>query len=201
MKRILRWVAVLGAVGCAAGPAVAMYKVVGPDGKVTYTDRPPTQNDGKAVPLGGAGGVVSGAALPFVLQGPTSRYPVTLYTVPDCAPCDRARALLRQRGVPHTERIARTEADYEAWQRQLGSRQAPQMTLGTQKVEGLDESAWQGYLDAAGYPAQSALPRGYSFAPAQPLAPQAAPAPRTPASPQVVPAADTAPPKPGSFRF
>jgi len=37
---LLPWAA--AALLMAAGPAWALYKVVGPDGKVTYTDRPPT---------------------------------------------------------------------------------------------------------------------------------------------------------------
>ena len=37
MNRLL-WIA---SAALLAGPAFAQYKVVGPDGRITYTDRPP----------------------------------------------------------------------------------------------------------------------------------------------------------------
>jgi len=88
-------------------PCHALYKVVGPDGKVTYTDRMPSVNDGKVTPLNATGNAVADTALPLELRQAVSRYPVTLYVIANCAPCDSARALLRQRGVPHAEKLVR----------------------------------------------------------------------------------------------
>jgi glutaredoxin len=146
-------------------PAQALYKVVGPDGKVTYTDRIPSTADGKVTPLNAGGNSVAAdpSALPFDLRQVAMRYPVTLYAVADCAPCDNARALLRQRGIPHAERLVSTEEDVEALQRLTGTRDAPTLTIGQQPLRGFSAETWNAYLDSAGYPRESRLPVGYQF--------------------------------------
>jgi glutaredoxin len=195
----------VGGAACAAlllaSPAWALYKVVGPDGKVTFTDRPPTDAQGKVVPVDGTGAEVSGnAALPYELRTIASRYPVTLYTVANCGPCDEGRALLRQRGVPYQERVAgSTPADLQAWQQRLGTKDAPGLTIGGQVVRGFSASTWNDYLDAAGYPKQSKLPPTYTPPAPQPLVQAAAPAPQPE---QAAPApAPAPPPAPGGFKF
>jgi glutaredoxin len=192
--------ALLMALTAAAVPAWALYKVVGPDGKVTYTDRPPAE--GRAAPLkapAASGAGLSDAALPFALRELVARFPVTLYSAPDCDPCDRGRALLKQRGVPFRERTATTNADRAAWQRMMGSLQAPVLTIGGQTLRGFSSDTWTTYLDTAGYPKQSQLPAGYAAPAPEPLtpaetAPAAADSPRTrgpaTAPPPVPPAAD-----------
>ena len=152
-------------------PAHALYKVVGPDGKVTYTDRIPSQTEGKVTPLNPSGNTVpdSEPALPLELRQATARYPVTLYVIADCAPCDNARALLRQRGIPHTEKLVLTEADAVALQRLTGARDAPVLMIGQEPLRGLSTATWNTYLDAAGYPRESRLPAGYQHAAATPL--------------------------------
>ncbi|MFD2451576.1 DUF4124 domain-containing protein [Ideonella paludis] len=47
-----------------ASAVCAQYKVVGPDGTVTYTDRPPPDAKAQAVPVSGVGGRVDAANLP-----------------------------------------------------------------------------------------------------------------------------------------
>ena len=83
-----------------SGPAWALYKVVGPDGRVTYTDRAPVDKPAKAIKANGASTPTD--ALPYDLQKVVSRFPVTLYTGNNCTPCDTARQLLKTRGVPFT---------------------------------------------------------------------------------------------------
>lgn len=158
----------------AATPAWALYKVVGPDGKVTYTDRPPSDKPAQALRTNGA--VSSNASLPFELRQVASKYPVTLYTSKDCAPCDSGRQSLRQRGIPFTEKSVATHADLQTLQRLENTQQLPVLRIGAQQVKGYSEAEWQSYLDAAGYPKQSSL-TGYQWADATPLAPPAASAP------------------------
>lgn len=169
--KISRWIVVACAAWVCGAPAWALYKVVGPDGKVTYTDRPPVGNEaGKAVPLDAMGRVApADNALPFALRSVASRFPVTLYTVPSCQPCDRGRDLLRQRGVPFQERTATNEADRQAWQQQFNTAEAPVLTIGSQQMRGLQADQWNSYLDAAGYPRDSRLPSTYSPPAPQPL--------------------------------
>jgi len=177
---------------CAA-PAWALYKVVGPDGKVTYTDRPPA--DGRAAPLKAPAASSTGlseAALPFALRELVARFPVTLYSAPDCDPCDRGRALLKQRGVPFHERTATTNADRAAWQRMMGSPQAPVLTIGGQTLRGFSPDTWTSYLDTAGYPKQSQLPASYAAPAPEPLTPPEA----TPATAESPPSRGPATPPP-----
>ena len=180
-------------------PAQALYKVVGPDGKVTYTDRPNVSTENKVQPVNASGGVANDAGLPYELRQIAQRYPVTLYTSKDCAPCDSGRQLLRQRGVPFAEKTITTYEDNEALQRQTGTRDLPGLTVGGQVVRGFQRDDWTSYLDAAGYPKESKLPPGYPTGGASPLTePKPGPAP-VPARPGAAPAANGGDPAtPGS---
>ena len=89
-----------------------IFRIVGPDGKVTFSDKPPVTNESKVVPSaaapsGAAGG--TGASLPFALRQVTAKYPVVLYTSAKCAPCDAARGYLSGRGVPMAEKTVSTQ--------------------------------------------------------------------------------------------
>ena len=166
----LSWVPLVALL--AALPAHAQYKVVGPDGKVTYTDRPPATGGAKVTSIGSrgvAGGTVD-VALPLELRQPAARYPVTLYTSTGaCSPCDAARQLLRQRGVPYAEKQVQSVEDADALERLVGSRDVPALAIGTQMMRGLAPEVWGSYLDAAGYPRESRLPASYQYAAATPI--------------------------------
>ncbi|PPE67041.1 glutaredoxin family protein [Caldimonas caldifontis] len=188
----------------------AQYKVVGPDGKVTYTDRPPVQSN-DVRPVGNRGSGPSGGdqtALPFELRQVASRFPVVLYTSSGCQPCDAGRNLLRQRGIPHTERTIASNADTEALTRLAGGSEVPVLTVGRQTLRGYSPSEWNGYLDAAGYPKQSQLPATYSFPAATPLVATTTPAQPAPdaAAPAAQATSPSVPPPPAGnappgFRF
>ena len=78
------------ALAFSASPTLAQYKVVAPDGSVTYTDRPPAQSNLRVTPMGrNAPPPVPGleVGLPLELRQALARYPVTLYTAADCPPC------------------------------------------------------------------------------------------------------------------
>ena len=201
-----RWAALLVAV-LAVAPAHAQYKVVGPDGKVTYTDRAPAPADGKATALGARGTPVTAeVAMPQELRQATSRYPATLYVnTGTCEPCDGARQLLRQRGVPFAERQVTTPEDSEALERLTGGRDAPTLTLGAQTLRGLSPELWNSYLDAAGYPRESRLPANYQYPAAAPLTERREAARVVPPARQAAraepAAAAPAPPPPGGIKF
>ena len=179
-------------------PCHAQYKVVGPDGKITYTDRAPAPSYGKVTSLTARGGTAVGdAALPLELRQAAARYPVTLYvTAGACEPCESARQLLHTRGIPVTEKQVQSPEDSEALERLSGGRDAPTLTIGSQTLRGLAPEVWNSYLDAAGYPRESRLPASYQYAPATPITErrEASAARPAPARPVVPPAdADTAP--------
>jgi glutaredoxin len=151
--------------------AQTVYRIVGPDGKVTFSDKPPvTADQGKVATTGvGAAAAASGAALPFELRQVVSKYPVTLYTAPDCGPCATGRAMLSSRGVPFAERTVVSAEDIASLQRISGENSLPVLTIGVQRIKGYSDVEWTQYLDAAGYPRTSMLPSTYRQAPASPL--------------------------------
>jgi glutaredoxin len=152
------------------------------------------------------------APLPYALQQIANRFPVVLYTRTDCAPCDEGRNHLLQRGIPFTEKTANTPADNAALKSLEGTTALPVLRIGQQQLQGYSSSAWTQYLDAAGYPATSALPPSYRSLPAQPLTPPPSASSVSPATtandPNSSPATAVpkAPPKPepttpGGIRF
>jgi len=196
MKPILLTAALLTLFSSAA---LAQYKVIGADGSVTYTDRPPVNTSARITEIKhrGEAAVDADASLPFELRQVATRFPVTLYTTADCPPCDAGRRLLQQRGVPYSERRVVSDADAAALERAVGGRTVPALTIGAQALRGLSETDWSAYLDAAGYPRESQLPANWqppvptalvqrAALPALPARPAAA-TPAAPAAPPAVP--------------
>jgi glutaredoxin len=193
--------ALVAAAGFSAGDANAqqIFRIVGPDGRVTFSDKPPLETSqaaaAKAIPLPGAGGT-NNAALPFELREAATRYPVTLYTSPDCGPCGSGRAMLTARGIPFDERTVTTNEDIEALKRLAGVATVPFLTIGGQQLKGFSEAEWTQFLDAAGYPKTSQLPPGYARRPASPMVALQQPQRESPATPASPSAAAPAPPPP-----
>ena len=175
VSRVLTVNLLLAAVLLALQPGQAaaqtVYRIVGADGKVTFSDKPPVATADKVTATGRGGKPLElGAApLPFELRQVVSRYPVTLYTSTNCAPCGTGRAFLGGRGVPFVERTVNTNEDVEALGRISGESSLPFLTIGGQKIKGFSDSEWTQFLDAAGYPAKSVLPSNYRSSPAAPL--------------------------------
>ena len=208
MKMILRSLVSAAplALMLATLPAHALYKVVGPDGKVTYTDRPPVGTSDKVTSISNTGSVSSDVTLPLEVKQAVQRFPVTLYTTVDCEPCNGARNLLRQRGIPHAEKLVITPEDGDALARVSGTRDAPTLTIGAQAVRGYSAELWNSYLDSAGYPRESRLPANYQFPAAVPLTERRDAAPpqtatrRQPGAP-ADPVTQTPEPTPGGIKF
>ncbi len=183
--------------------AMAQYKVVRPDGSVTYTDRPPAESNVRVTAVGRTASQQAAAgdqALPVELRQAVARYPVTLYTSADCPPCDSGRKLLLQRGVPYSEKRIATEEDAQALERAVGARTVPALNVGAQPVRGFSEGDWTAFLDAAGYPRESRLPKNWPVAVPTPLV-ERSPPPIARAAAQPAPAADNEPTSPSTIRF
>ena len=195
--RLVRLAAVAMLLGGAAVGALAQYKIVGPDGRVTYTDKPPTPQDIR--PGTGTSAQSGTGGLPFETRQAMTKYPVTLFTMKSCPGCDQARQSLRQRGIPFSEYTVATNDDNAALQARFGGTSLPVVLIGSQSIKGYSSSDLQSYLDAAGYPAQAHLV-GYNWAPASPLAPRNANAPVAAATDpnQPAPAASAPTPLPPS---
>lgn len=171
-------------------PAWALYKVVGPDGKVTYTDRAPSDQPAQAMKSNGATASTDG--LPFEVQRVASKYPVTLYVSNNCSACDTGRQLLKSRGIPFVEKTIVTNDDIRAFSKLEGTDQLPVVRIGQKQLIGFNQTDWTGYLDAAGYPPKSVLPMNYRWPAATPLAPQAEAKPAPTEAPRPTPRQDDA---------
>ena len=188
---------VLSGLSGADANAQQIFRIVGPDGRVTFSDKPPVEPTPKSGPAKTAalpaGGGSDTNSLPFELRQAANRYPVTLYTSPGCGPCGPGRTMLLGRGIPFAERTVTTNDDIEALKRLAGTPTLPFLTIGGQQLKGFSESEWGQFLDAAGYPKTSQLPATYTPAPAAPMvAIQEPPRPR--AAPAELPSAAAPPP-------
>ncbi|HWI81640.1 glutaredoxin family protein [Ramlibacter sp.] len=177
--------------------AQQIYRSVGPDGRITFSDRAPPDGSGtaKAAPVVTMPrDATDVAVLPFELRQAATRYPVTLYAGPSCDPCAAARSLLARRGIPYAEKTVSSNEDIEALRRLAGVATLPVLAIGGERVKGYSDVEWNQLLDAAGYPRTSQLPAGYQQSPAQPLVAIQDVPPVRPASPPAAPPAPAAPP-------
>lgn len=156
---------------CAANAHAQLYKWVGPDGKVNYSDTPPPplarQVETKSIVSGGD----TSPDLPYELAEAVKGNPVTLYTTANCPVCDEGRQLLHHRGIPFSEKTVTTSSDVEKLRQAGGNTQLPFLTVGHQHQQGFEPGLWQGLLSAAGYPESNRLPKGYRNSPPQSAAP------------------------------
>ena len=153
--------------------AAAQYRWTDASGRVVYGDRPPSDaKDVRALTTRPAATPGDGSSpLPFELRRAVERAPVVVYTGPDCAPCAPATALLRDRGVPFTERTVSSPDDLQELRRLSGGLRLPHVTVGSQAQSGFNADTWSSMLDAAGYPKGSMLPRSFQWPAPQPLVP------------------------------
>lgn len=161
-------------IGCFASNSMAqqVYRIVGPDGRITFSDQPPPSSSNAKVTsgVGYRGGADNSAtALPPELREPASKYPVTLYTGNNCGPCSAGKAFLAGRGIPFAEKTVTSQEDVDALQRLSSDAQLPFLTIGGQQLKGYSDTEWGQFLDAAGYPKASVLPAGYRSPPPTPL--------------------------------
>lgn len=162
--------ALLGAAPAQAAQPVsgarhAPIKWVDANGRVHYSDRQPmpdaqgrvvrTQSISARPPASSIGD----PTLPWALRSAAARYPVTLYTSPECQPCDLAREHLAQRGVPYTEKSVEDAAGMQAFHA-LGFEKPlfPSLSIGVERLVGFESTGWDRALDATGYPKSSMLP-------------------------------------------
>lgn len=187
-----------GALGlglCFGLAAQTMYKHVDAAGRVTFSDKPPSPSaGGKFEPVTSRSQVASSntASLPLEVRQAAERYPVVLFTGPNCEPCETGRQMLNRRGIPFGERTVATAADGEALRRLSGDQGLPMLTIGGQQIKGYSDIEWDQFLTAAGYPSSSQLPPAYKGPPAAPLVATAEPSAVTPAAPAQTAAPATA---------
>jgi glutaredoxin len=214
MKIVAACATLAWALGSFSHNALAqqLYRSVDANGKVSFSDQPPqTSSNGKvAAARNGkfAEPTTSGTGnsiLPGDLRATATKFPVTLYTGKDCAPCATARNALVARGVPFTEKTINNNEDIDSLTNLFGVATLPSASIGGQQLKGYSDQEWTQYLDAAGYPKTSLLPAAYRSPAPSPLVVKAAaaqPAAAAPAERAAAPApAAVQPANPAGIKF
>ena len=145
-------VTALMAIGIPAAQADTLYKWVDSQGHISYHDQPPPEGAGYRVEekvLGTGNKHKEDDKLAKVVE----KYPIILYSVPDCDSCDLARLYLEKRKVPFTEQNLNTNPELQqTLKKKIGSLSAPTIMIGEKVMKGYVESVLEGELDGVGYP-------------------------------------------------
>ena len=144
--------------GAATANAETVYHWIDERGVKVFSDRPPPSTVEHEVRRVGSRPADQVPA--FSVRRAAANFPVALYTTDDCGtPCDQARALLQQRGIPFTEHVVDTEEDLEAFREVFGPPdEVPAATVGPRQLRNFQESAWHALLDNVGYPREAPPP-------------------------------------------
>lgn len=145
------WLAMFLLVACL-GPASAqtLYKSVGADGRVVYSDKPPATGDAaKTLKLDTLPVSVVPGAAPTARTAPADsgslavqpRGEVVLYMAKWCGYCTAAKAYMAGKGIAYRELDVDTPAGKTAFA-QLGARGIPVLLAGGQKISGFTPQAY-----------------------------------------------------------
>ena len=137
-----------------AGAHAQTYRWTDPAGRTVISDAPPPST---AKNLSASTPAEPGAGMSYATRRAMENFPVTLYTAPNCqSECSQARDLLKQRGVPHTEKSLQSEADVAELKALSGDASVPVLKVGRQHFRGYAAAPWHDLLDLAGYPKSAA---------------------------------------------
>jgi glutaredoxin len=174
MQRALILTAIL--IGTASTPLAAaqLYQWKDAQGRMVYSDQPPPPSIRNAQQKSFKGSVIEGGES-YAAKTAREKYPVTLYASACGAPCDQARQLLADRGIPFSNKDPQASPEAQAdLQKLTGRLSVPVLVVGSDKIDGFETGQWQAALDRAGYP-KSALPGRKPAPQTAPAAPAAAP--------------------------
>jgi len=156
--------------------AASLYQWKDAQGRTVYSDQPPPPDIHNAQQKAFKGSVIE-MGESYATKTAREKYPITLYASACGAPCDQARQLLTQRGVPFSSKDPQASPEAQAeLQKLTGRLSVPVLVVGSDKIDGFEAGQWQAALDRAGYP-KSAPPGSKPAAAAEPAA---TPAPATP---------------------
>jgi glutaredoxin len=149
--RASAFAAIALATACVAAHA-QQYRWTDEKGRVQYSDTLPPASARNVEKKNFRGNAV-GAQTGFALTRAMHEAPVKLYTHPVCKePCDFARDVLRRRGVPFSEVVASEPAIAQELKDLSGGDSVPVLVVGPTVVKTVSAEAYNGALDAAGYP-------------------------------------------------
>ncbi len=174
MKAGLIMMAVWVAVASAPLAAAQLYQWKDAQGRAVYSDQPPPTSIRNAQHKNFKGSVIE-VGESYAAKTAREKNPVTLYASACGAPCDQARQLLTERGIPFSNKDPQASPESQAaLQKLTGRLSVPVLVVGSDKIDGFETGQWQAMLDRAGYP--KSAPPGRKPVPA--AAPAPAPAPQ-----------------------
>ena len=172
MKSGLILATVCMALASAPLAAAQLYQWKDAQGSTVYSDQPPPPSVRNAQQKAFKGNVIE-IGESYSAKTAREKFPVTLYASACGAPCDQARQLLGERGVPYSAKDPQASPEAHAELKNLTGRSSvPVLVVGSEKIDGFETGQWQAALDKAGYP--KTPPPGTNPAPAS--KPAAAPA-------------------------
>lgn len=173
------------ALASASLGAAQLYQWKDAQGRTVYSDQPPPPNVRTSVQKTFKGNLIESGES-YATKTAREKNPITLYASACGAPCDQARQLLAERGVPFSSKDPQASPEAQAELKKVTGRlSVPVLVVGSDKVDGFEAGQWQALLDRAGYP-KSALPgrktttNGASTPPALETTPAAPAAPAKP---------------------
>ena len=176
--RTLLFAALVTMASVAAG--ASLYKWVDEKGNVEWRDTPPPTTAKKVEQRNISTSTIQTSELPYSVKLAVKNFPVTLWANNCGEGCNKARAHLNRRGVPHTEMSP--QADPEGFKKVSGGDLGiPLLFVGNTKLRGYLESDWDSALDIAGYPKTALGPVKPAAKPAA-AASKPEPLPPTPAA-------------------
>ena len=132
--------------------AASLYQWKDAQGRTVYSDQPPPPNIHNAQQKAFKGSVIE-MGESYATKTAREKYPITLYASACGVPCDQARQLLTQRGVPFSSKDPQASPEAQAeLQKLTGRLSVPVLVVGSDRVDGFEAGQWQAALDRAGYP-------------------------------------------------
>ena len=132
--------------------AQGMYRWIDNNGRVHYSDKPPTETAKKTEERRLGANVVETSGPDYAMREAAKNFPITLYVAPNCeTPCAQARELLTKRGVPFSEVNVIDEKTRGQLKQASGDTQVPVLVVGREVTKGFESSLFNATLDTAGY--------------------------------------------------
>ena len=171
MNRIAFGIAAITVAGGVFAQA-QVYRYTDTDGRVVYSDRPPTGNVKNLQTKKLGANFVSTSEPGYAAGLAAERFPVTLYTFLCGDVCQNAESLLNKRGVPFTIVNVEEPEGQTRLQAVASEGVAPVLAVGDKLIaKGYNEARWQAMLDEAGYPKTPPSRRATPVARASDVAP------------------------------
>lgn len=137
-------------------------KWIDAQGRVHYSERPPTGIKSDQTALRGTVSVGDGISVvpestasstgePGMAIAAPRKGEVWIYTTPSCGYCRRAEEHMRRKGIVFTAKDITRNSAYEAEFRALGSRGVPVTLAGKQRINGYRTEAFEAFLKSAGF--------------------------------------------------